>query len=116
MAPALREKRRTLSGVRRPFLAVHEGALGLATAILDRPLDHLAALAGALLYPADEFLLFAFNICEIIVGELSPFLLDFALGDVPVSFEFECFHWGSFVSLGRQPAAAPAAACQRLGY
>jgi hypothetical protein len=55
-------------------------------------LDRFAGFARALLNPADQFVLLAFDVLEIVIRELGPFLFQLALGDVPVAFNFECGH------------------------
>jgi hypothetical protein len=55
-----------------------------------------AGFARALLNPAEQFLLFAFNVLEIIIRELRPSLFQLALGDVPVASDFKCRHNDSF--------------------
>jgi len=52
----------------------------------------LAGFAGALLDTTQEFVVFAFDVLEIVVGELGPLLLKFALCDVPVALDFECIY------------------------
>ena len=52
-------------------------------------------LARALLDATDQFVLFAFDVLQIVIRELGPFLFQLALGDVPVAFDFECSHNGS---------------------
>ena len=68
----------------------------LATArggvFLDCVFDHFTGFASELLNPADQFFLLALSVTEIIVCELRPFLFELALGDVPVTFDFECIH------------------------
>jgi hypothetical protein len=59
---------------------------------LDRFFDRFAGFARALLNPANQFFLLAFGVLEIVIRELGPFLFQFALGDVPVAFDFECGH------------------------
>src|SRR5450756_261288 len=59
---------------------------------LQRFFDGFAGFAGALLYPADQFILLAVRVAEVVVRELGPFLFELALGDVPVAFDFECVH------------------------
>jgi hypothetical protein len=51
-----------------------------------------AGFARALLDPADHFILLAFDVLEIVIRELGPFLFQLALGNVPVAFNFECSH------------------------
>jgi len=58
--------------------------------------DHFAGFARALLNPANQFILLAFGVLEIVIRELGPFLFQLALGDVPVAFDFECRHNGDF--------------------
>jgi len=59
---------------------------------LDRLFDRFAGFAGALLNPANQFFLLAFGVLQIVIRELGPLLLQLALGDVPVAFDFECGH------------------------
>jgi hypothetical protein len=47
---------------------------------------------GALLDAAEEFVLLSVEILQIVVGELSPLLFEFALDEVPVAFDFEFVH------------------------
>ena len=54
--------------------------------------DRFAGFAGALLDPANQFFLLAFDVLEIAIRELGPLLLQLAFGDVPVAFDFECRH------------------------
>jgi len=60
----------------------------------DRIFDHFTGFAGAFLDPANQFILLAVGILEIVVSELRPFLFQLALGDVPVALYFECCHNG----------------------
>ena len=50
--------------------------------------DRFTGFARSLLNPANQFVLLAFGVLEIAVCELSPFLFQLALGDVPVAFNF----------------------------
>ena len=59
---------------------------------LDRFFDRFTGFARTLLNPAQQFFLFAFDELQIAIRELGPFLFQFALGDVPVAFDFECSH------------------------
>jgi hypothetical protein len=52
---------------------------------LDGFLDVFISFAGALLNPANDFVLLAFSVLQIVVGELGPFLFEHALDDVPVA-------------------------------
>jgi len=52
--------------------------------------DRFTGLAGALLNPAHQFGLLAFDELQIVIRELRPLLLQLAFGDVPVTFDFEC--------------------------
>ena len=63
-----------------------------AAGFFDRFFDGFTGFAGGLLDAANEFVLFAFNILEVVVGELGPFFFQLAFGDVPVAFDFECVH------------------------
>jgi hypothetical protein len=54
--------------------------------------DRFAGFSRSLLNPADQFLGLAFGKLEIVVREFGPFLFQFALGDVPVAFDFKCVH------------------------
>ena len=60
--------------------------------VLDRFFDRFTGFAGALLNAAQQLLLLAFSELEVVIRELSPFLFQFALGDVPVPFDFEFGH------------------------
>jgi hypothetical protein len=83
---------------RLDFTGAFGGAAGglFATAtgagFLERFFDRFAGFARALLDPADQFILLAFGVLEIIIRELRPFLFQLALGDVPVAFDFEFVH------------------------
>jgi hypothetical protein len=55
-------------------------------------LDRLAGLAGPLLNPADHFVIVSFIEAQVIVGQISPFLLQLAFGNVPIAFHFELIH------------------------
>jgi hypothetical protein len=59
---------------------------------LDGLFDRFTGFAGTLLNPANQFFLLAFDVLEIVIRELGPFLFQLALGDVPVAFDFECSH------------------------
>jgi hypothetical protein len=54
--------------------------------------DCFTRFARALLNAAQQLLLHALDIMEIVVGEVGPFLFQFAFRDVPVAFDFECVH------------------------
>ena len=69
-----------------------QSAPALSFKCLDRIFDHFAGFTGAFLNPADQFVLLAFGVKEIVVRELRPFLFQLALGDFPVAFDFECCH------------------------
>src|ERR1035437_5896046 len=81
--------------ISRAWLAAPTGSL-FATAggagFLDRLFDCFAGCARALLNPANQFFLLAFDVLEIVIRELGPFLFQLALGDVPVAFDFEFGH------------------------
>jgi hypothetical protein len=66
--------------------------LSAATAFIDGLFDLFPGLAGAFLDAADQFVLLAFDILEVVIGELREFLFQFALGNVPVSFGGESSH------------------------
>ena len=70
-----------------PLLAATGGA-----GFLDGLFDRFAGFARALLNPANQFLGPAFGKLEIVIREFGPFLFQFALGDVPVAFDFKCVH------------------------
>jgi hypothetical protein len=59
---------------------------------LDGLFNCFAGFARALLNPANQFFLLAFDELQIAIRELGPFLFQLALGDVPVAFDFECSH------------------------
>lgn len=49
-------------------------------------------LTGAFLNPAKQFVFLAFDVFKIVVGKLGPLLFEFAFGDVPIAFDFQCVH------------------------
>jgi hypothetical protein len=49
--------------------------------------DFIPGLAGAFLNSADQFVLFALDELKVVVCELCELLFQFALGDIPVSFD-----------------------------
>jgi hypothetical protein len=55
-------------------------------------LDFFPGVAGAFLDAANQFIFLAFDELQVIVGELGEFLLQLALGNVPVSFGGESAH------------------------
>jgi hypothetical protein len=71
--------------------------------------DHFPGFAGAFLDAAQQFFLFAFGKLEIVIGELGPFLFQFALGDVPIAFDFECGHNASLIGCWLLSAVSVAA-------
>jgi hypothetical protein len=70
----------------------HLFATASGAGFIERLFDRFAGFPGALLNSADQFLGLAFGELEIVVRELGPFLFQFALGDVPVAFDFKCIH------------------------
>ena len=68
-------------------LSRHVGAV-----LLDGGLHGFTALTGALLNAPQKFVLLALYVHQVVVGELSPLLLEIALEDVPVAFDFQCCH------------------------
>jgi hypothetical protein len=67
---------------------IHLIAAAGGTGFLDRLFDRFTGFARALLNPANQFLLLAFGVLKIVIGELGPLLLQLAFGDVPVAFDF----------------------------
>jgi hypothetical protein len=67
-------------------------AAGGRGGFMDRFFDHFTGFAGAFLNPAQQFFLFALDVLQIVIRELGPFLFQFAFGNVPVTFDFECSH------------------------
>jgi hypothetical protein len=68
--------------------------MGLFTAaggagFIQRRFDRFMSFPRALLNPADQFVLLAFDVLEIVIRKLGPFLFQLALGDVPVAFDFK---------------------------
>ena len=59
---------------------------------LERLFDRFAGFAGALLDPAQQFFLLAFDVLEIVIGKFGPLLFQLAFGDVPVAFDFKFIH------------------------
>jgi hypothetical protein len=49
-------------------------------------------LPGDFLDAPDQLLLLAFDVLQIVIGELGELLFKFALGDVPVALQLECDH------------------------
>src|SRR5664279_2514498 len=82
---------------------------------LEHLLDRLAGFPAALLNPANQFFLLAFGVLEIVIRELGPFLFQLALGDVPVSFNFEFVHNNSFCILFLFTANVTAKVFSELG-
>jgi hypothetical protein len=72
-------------GAGRICLGKSAAAFGIA--VTDCLFDGFAGLAGALLDPSDHFVLFAFGVLEIVVGEIRPLLGELAFDDVPVAFD-----------------------------
>jgi hypothetical protein len=64
---------------------------------LDGLFDRFAGFARAFLNPANQLFLLAFGELQIAIREFGPFLFQLALGDVPVTFDFECGHNSYFV-------------------
>ena len=52
----------------------------------------VAAFAGAPLDAANQLVLLAFDVAKVVIRELGPLLLEFALGEIPVSLELEVVH------------------------
>ena len=63
-------------------------AAGVGGGFLDGLFDRFTAFAGTLLNPAEYFFELAFSELEIVIRKLGPLLFQFALGDVPVAFDF----------------------------
>jgi hypothetical protein len=59
-------------------------------------LDVLLGLPGALLDAAQQFIFFPFREPEIIIRKLRKFLLQFAFGDIPISFGDQSAHTNVF--------------------
>ena len=70
---------------------------------LDRLFDSLTGFAGALLNAPQQLLLLAFHELEVVFSELGPLLFEFALGDVPVAFDFKFGHCIVFSMVRRRP-------------
>ena len=67
-------------------------AAAILVGLFDGLFDGFAGFAGAFLDTAEEFVLFSFDVLEVVVGEFGPFLFEHAFGDVPVAFDFEFGH------------------------
>ena len=63
-------------------------------------LDCFAGLTGAFLDASHEFVFFAFDELEVIIGEVRPALFYFAFGDVPISFDLKLIHFLFPLDLG----------------
>ena len=59
---------------------------------LDGLLDRFTCLSGDFLNPAQELILLALGILEIIVRELGPLLFQFSLDHVPITLDLELVH------------------------
>jgi hypothetical protein len=71
----------------------HSIHLVFATAaLIHGAFNFFSDLTGAFLDAAYQFVFFAFDELQIIIGELRKFLFQLALGDVPVSFGGERAH------------------------
>jgi hypothetical protein len=66
------------------------------TGFLDRLFYDFTGFPGALLNPAEQFVVLALDVLEIVIRKLGPLLFQFALGDVPVALDFECVHKSPF--------------------
>jgi hypothetical protein len=66
------------------------------TGFLDRLFDGFTGFPGAFLNPANQFVVLALDVLEIVIRELGPLLLQLALGDVPVALDFEFIHKSPF--------------------
>jgi hypothetical protein len=62
------------------------------TSFLDGFFDRFTLFTGALLYPAQQFIVLTFCKVEIIIRELGPFLFQLTFDDVPIAFNFEFVH------------------------
>jgi hypothetical protein len=66
--------------------------LSAAAAFVDGLYNLFPGLTGAFLDAADQFILLAFDVLEVVIGELREFLFQLALGNVPVSFGGKSSH------------------------
>ena len=73
-------------------LHVHLMAAAGGAGFVDYFFDRFTGFACGLLNPANQFGLLAFGLLQIVIRELGPLLFQFAFGDVPVAFNFECRH------------------------
>jgi hypothetical protein len=92
-------------GRRLAGLCLIGAAAAAGAEFLDGFFDRFPGFAGAFLNPAQQFILLAVNVSQIVIRQLGPLLFQLALGDVPVAFDFECVHIDSlcfFVSVRRQ--------------
>src|ERR1700693_3949882 len=95
-----RHGRRPLNVLPRSTRA--EGSLvvaGVGGGFLDRLFHRFTGFTSALLNPTQDLFDLAFGELKIVIRQLGPFLFQFALGDVPVAFDFECVHGSSFAVL-----------------
>jgi hypothetical protein len=59
---------------------------------LDGFLHRFTGFARAFLNPPNQFFLLAFDVLQIVIRQLGPFLFQLAFGDIPVAFDFKCSH------------------------
>ena len=76
---------------------IHGRSISGRKHIFDCLFDGHTGLTGALLNPTEQFLMLAFDVLEVVIRELGPLLFQFALGDVPVAFDFEFVHSALFL-------------------
>jgi hypothetical protein len=76
----------------RPRWPGSRSAIAVSAGSFDGLFHRFTGFSGALLDAAQQFVLFAFEVLEVIVGEIGPLLFEGAFDDVPVTFDFECCH------------------------
>jgi hypothetical protein len=58
-------------------------------AVVDEPVDGFLGVARALLDAPNQFVFLPFLIAEIVIGQLTVLLFEFAFGDIPIAFDMK---------------------------
>jgi len=80
-----------LRKARKLFHPLNHSLIATA-AFVNGVFDLFPGLTSAFLDAASQFVLLAFDVVEVVIGELREFLFQLALGNVPVSFGDESTH------------------------
>ena len=81
-----------INGSNVRLVGVFRGSFNSSAIISDTRLNDLPTFASPLLDSPQQLILFAFNVDEVVVSELSPFLFEVALENVPIAFDLEFVH------------------------